>query len=274
MLSRLPTSSKAVAALLLPRLARSGEIIACAAGTLGWSGEGALARPTTPAVSLAAPPTLRHCRNAPAGAPSAAAPRGAPFLSTTPPPPARRLHAPSAAAADSGTWSDGAPRGSDAGSASRQPPAGFASLERMLTAQLAGGAGGPGGNWREVADCFVLYPPEGAAPRCLVHFIGGSFVGAAPQLAYGPLLEALAARGTLVRAPRDQGGWLGLGWPPVGRPAVGWSARPSGERRWHLQGAAVQVVACLLDRPLPFPPPFAAGRGGALRHLLRPHACG
>ncbi|PSC76402.1 plant MCA23-20 [Micractinium conductrix] len=157
MLSRLPTSSKAVAALLLPRLARSG-------------------------------------------APSAAAPRGAPFLSTTPPPPARRLHAPSAAAADSGTWSDGAPRGSDAGSASRQPPAGFASLERMLTAQLAGGAGGPGGNWREVADCFVLYPPEGAAPRCLVHFIGGSFVGAAPQLAYGPLLEALAARGTLVVA--------------------------------------------------------------------------
>ena len=48
--------------------------------------------------------------------------------------------------------------------------------------------------------CFVLYPPEGAEPRCLVQFIGGSFVGAAPQLAYGPLLEALAGRGALVSA--------------------------------------------------------------------------
>ncbi len=47
--------------------------------------------------------------------------------------------------------------------------------------------------------CFVLYPPEAAGePRCLIEFIGGSFVGAAPQLAYRPLLEALAARGALV----------------------------------------------------------------------------
>lgn len=48
--------------------------------------------------------------------------------------------------------------------------------------------------------CFVLYPPEGQPPRCLIEFIGGSFVGAAPQLAYRPLLEALAARGALVSA--------------------------------------------------------------------------
>ncbi|PRW32674.1 plant MCA23-20 [Chlorella sorokiniana] len=60
--------------------------------------------------------------------------------------------------------------------------------------------GGPGGDWKELEGCFVLYPPEGAEPRCLVQFIGGSFVGAAPQLAYGPLLEALAARGALVVA--------------------------------------------------------------------------
>ncbi|KAI7841224.1 hypothetical protein COHA_005188 [Chlorella ohadii] len=59
--------------------------------------------------------------------------------------------------------------------------------------------GGPGGDWKEVEGCFVLYPPEAAGePRCLIEFIGGSFVGAAPQLAYRPLLEALAARGALV----------------------------------------------------------------------------
>lgn len=47
----------------------------------------------------------------------------------------------------------------------------------------------------------MLYPPSDAgAPRCLVHFTGGAFVGAAPQLAYRPLLEALAARGALIVA--------------------------------------------------------------------------
>ena len=38
------------------------------------------------------------------------------------------------------------------------------------------------GNW-------VLYPPEGRAPEAVVHFLGGAFVGAAPQLAYRTLLE-------------------------------------------------------------------------------------
>lgn len=68
--------------------------------------------------------------------------------------------------------------------------------------------GGPGGDWREVEGCYVLYPPEGAPPRCLIEFIGGSFVGAAPQLAYRPLLEALAARGALVR-PAVTAGLMG-----------------------------------------------------------------
>lgn len=35
-------------------------------------------------------------------------------------------------------------------------------------------------------------------PKAIVHFIGGAFVGAAPQLSYRALLEALAARGVLV----------------------------------------------------------------------------
>ena len=46
----------------------------------------------------------------------------------------------------------------------------------------------------------MLDPPEGTPTRCLVHFTGGAFVGAGPQLAYRPLLEALASRGALVIA--------------------------------------------------------------------------
>lgn len=114
--------------------------------------------------------------------------------------PRRPLHVTAAAAADSGSWSEapGATPSDGAASSgsSRSAPAGFASLERLLASQMGGG---PGGDWREVEGCYVLYPPEGAPPRCLIEFIGGSFVGAAPQLAYRPLLEALAARGALVR---------------------------------------------------------------------------
>ncbi|EFN50941.1 hypothetical protein CHLNCDRAFT_141599 [Chlorella variabilis] len=108
----------------------------------------------------------------------------------------RPVHAAAAAAgaADAGANGGGA---TSSASSSKAPPAGFASLELMIANQLGGG---PGGDWKEVEQCFVLSPPDGASPRCLVHFIGGSFVGAAPQLAYRPLLEGLAARGALVVA--------------------------------------------------------------------------
>lgn len=36
------------------------------------------------------------------------------------------------------------------------------------------------------------------APKAIVHFIGGAFVGAAPQLSYRLLLESLAAKGLYV----------------------------------------------------------------------------
>lgn len=125
--------------------------------------------------------------------------------------PRRPLHVTAAAAADSGSWSEApgaTPRdGATSTGGSRTAPAGFASLERLLASQMGGG---PGGDWREVEGCYVLYPPEGAPPRCLIQFIGGSFVGAAPQLAYRPLLEALAARGALVRMLRP-GSWQGAG---------------------------------------------------------------
>ena len=82
-------------------------------------------------------------------------------------------------------------------SSSAAAPQGFTNLERLISDTLGGG---PSGDWREVEGCWVLDPPDNTPPRCLVHFTGGAFVGAAPQLAYRPLLEALAARGALIVA--------------------------------------------------------------------------
>lgn len=42
--------------------------------------------------------------------------------------------------------------------------------------------------------------PKQAAPEAVVLFVGGAFVGAAPQVAYKVYLEALAARNMLVRS--------------------------------------------------------------------------
>lgn len=75
-------------------------------------------------------------------------------------------------------------------------PEGFTGLERII----ADSFGGPEGDWREVESCWVLYPPAGKDPTCLFHFIGGAFVGAAPQLSYAPLLHALASRGAIIVA--------------------------------------------------------------------------
>lgn len=36
--------------------------------------------------------------------------------------------------------------------------------------------------WEEVEGAFVLFPPGGARPAALVHFIGGAFVGASPHM--------------------------------------------------------------------------------------------
>eukprot|EP01024_Parvocaulis_polyphysoides_P045704 TRINITY_DN4282_c0_g1_i1.p1 TRINITY_DN4282_c0_g1~~TRINITY_DN4282_c0_g1_i1.p1 ORF type:complete len:442 (+),score=64.92 TRINITY_DN4282_c0_g1_i1:56-1381(+) len=55
------------------------------------------------------------------------------------------------------------------------------------------------GDWKEIEGCWVLRPPEAAGkPEAVVHFLGGAFVGAAPQLSYRLLLKALAARNVLV----------------------------------------------------------------------------
>ena len=46
-------------------------------------------------------------------------------------------------------------------------------------------------------------PPDGAAPEAVVHFCGGAFVGASPQITYGLFLERLCARArvTIVATP-------------------------------------------------------------------------
>ncbi|CAN0277156.1 unnamed protein product, partial [Ectocarpus sp. 4 AP-2014] len=78
-----------------------------------------------------------------------------------------------------------------------------------------GGAGGSGrlplpffdvesvglkGRWEEMGGNFLLRPPDDQAPKALVHFLGGAFVGAAPHLTYNYLLSGLAEMGFLVVA--------------------------------------------------------------------------
>ena len=52
-------------------------------------------------------------------------------------------------------------------------------------------------NWQPVGSNWVLLPRR---PVGLIHFLGGAFVGAAPQFSYGKLLEALAHQGYAVIA--------------------------------------------------------------------------
>ncbi|KAJ6703283.1 hypothetical protein OIU85_029272 [Salix viminalis] len=54
-------------------------------------------------------------------------------------------------------------------------------------------------DWTEVEGSWVL-KPKSSRPKAVVHFIGGIFVGAAPQLTYRLFLERLAEKGVLVIA--------------------------------------------------------------------------
>jgi Protein of unknown function (DUF1350) len=51
--------------------------------------------------------------------------------------------------------------------------------------------------WQEVYGNWVLVPPR---PLAIVHFLGGAFVAAAPQVTYRALLEFLASQGFAVVA--------------------------------------------------------------------------
>jgi Protein of unknown function (DUF1350) len=51
--------------------------------------------------------------------------------------------------------------------------------------------------WQPIGSNWVLLPRR---PVACIHFLGGAFVGAAPQFSYGRLLEALAAQGYAIVA--------------------------------------------------------------------------
>lgn len=64
---------------------------------------------------------------------------------------------------------------------------------------------GDAGNWVQVEGCWVLRPTVKESVA-VVHFIGGAFVGAAPQLTYRLFLQSLAERGlTVIATPFASG---------------------------------------------------------------------
>ncbi|HBB34969.1 MAG TPA: hypothetical protein DDZ80_19750 [Cyanobacteria bacterium UBA8803] len=52
-------------------------------------------------------------------------------------------------------------------------------------------------DWQEISGSWVLMPPR---PTALVHFLGGAFIAAAPQLTYRWLLEQLGRQGYAIIA--------------------------------------------------------------------------
>lgn len=74
-------------------------------------------------------------------------------------------------------------------------------IERLLTetARQSQDSWGGSNDWSEVEGAWIL-KPKGSRPKSIVHFIGGVFVGAAPQLTYRLFLERLAEKGILVIA--------------------------------------------------------------------------
>jgi hypothetical protein len=54
------------------------------------------------------------------------------------------------------------------------------------------------GRWEQAGLSFMLYPPSGVAPKAVVHFLGGAFVGAAPHISYRYMLEDIADNGYIV----------------------------------------------------------------------------
>jgi hypothetical protein len=51
--------------------------------------------------------------------------------------------------------------------------------------------------WLQVEQNWVLTPPK---PKGVIHFLGGAFFAAAPQIAYRRLLEKLASHGYVIVA--------------------------------------------------------------------------
>ncbi|KAM0858647.1 hypothetical protein ACQ4PT_047704 [Festuca glaucescens] len=77
----------------------------------------------------------------------------------------------------------------------------YSQIERVITEAAKQSSEGRGstGDWTEIEGAWVLRP-KSSDPSFVVHFIGGIFVGAAPQVTYRFFLERLAEKGALVIA--------------------------------------------------------------------------
>ena len=70
-------------------------------------------------------------------------------------------------------------------------------LAALLAPAHAAAVGAPP---QQLLGQYIYRPPVGTPPRAIAFFLGGAFVGAAPQLAYGTLLQRLADSGYVVLA--------------------------------------------------------------------------
>ncbi|KAG6503428.1 hypothetical protein ZIOFF_035741 [Zingiber officinale] len=77
----------------------------------------------------------------------------------------------------------------------------YSQIERLITetARQSQEAWGGSEDWSEIEGAWVLRP-KNRSPTAVVHFVGGIFVGAAPQLTYRLFLERLSKKGALVIA--------------------------------------------------------------------------
>lgn len=77
----------------------------------------------------------------------------------------------------------------------------YSEIERLLTETVKQSQSGWGSSsdWTEVEGTWVL-KPRNVKPSSVIHFVGGIFVGAAPQLTYRLFLERLSEKGVLVIA--------------------------------------------------------------------------
>ncbi|PKU71804.1 uncharacterized protein LOC110093403 [Dendrobium catenatum] len=77
----------------------------------------------------------------------------------------------------------------------------YSDIEKLITetARQSQDGWGSTGDWKEIEGTWVLRPRH-TRPRSIVHFIGGIFVGATPQLTYRLFLERLSDKGVLVIA--------------------------------------------------------------------------
>ncbi|XP_027345611.1 uncharacterized protein LOC113857687 isoform X1 [Abrus precatorius] len=77
----------------------------------------------------------------------------------------------------------------------------YTQIERLLTDSVRQSQDAWWGStdWNEVEGAWIL-KPKSSEPNFVVHFIGGIFVGAAPQLTYRWFLERLSEKGVLVIA--------------------------------------------------------------------------